>query len=261
MLKTISAVMLFSVLCSCATASLHLKKQTNESNSIERNDPLAKDTFSFREPTINDLSKKVTLWATYYYLPQMSDNSGTLALRDMQSSELGPRLNLKDWCNSALEGSVRIVNKDGDAKTFNYAGVTTDNPVDCKKIFKFDVSKTKFREAHGPYGDGIDNLILAPYRTLATDLGRIPTGTVLYVPAARGAKITLDSGRVIIHDGYFFAGDKGGAIKENHIDVFIGTHSSAPFFPWIKSNQEKTFEAYIVTDKKIISDLTELHAQ
>lgn len=260
MFKTFSALVLFSVLCSCATASLHQKKYSGDVEA-QRGDPLSKDTFSFREPSINDLSSKITLWATYYYLPQMSDNSGALALRDMRSSELGPHLSLKDWCNSALEGSVRIVAKDGEAKTFNYAGVTSDNAIDCKKIFKFDVSKTKFREANGPYGDGIDNFILAPYRTLATDLKRIPTGTVIYIPAARGAKITLASGRVITHDGYFFAGDKGGAIKENHIDVFIGTHASAPFFPWIKSNQEKTFEAYIVTDKKIISELTELHAQ
>lgn len=261
MLKMFSAVVAFSILCSCATASLHLDKKRVSDVDVQSGDPLAKDTFSFREPTINDLSAKVTLWATYYYLPQLNDASGELALRDMRSNELGPRLSLKDWCNSALEGSVRIIGRDGEARTYNYAGVTTEHPVDCKKIFKFDVSKTKFREAHGPYGDGLDNIILAPYRTIATDLSRIPTGTVLYIPAARGAKITLSSGRVITHDGYFFAGDKGGAIKGNHIDVFIGTHTSAPFFPWIKSNESKTFEAYIVSDKKIISDLTELHAQ
>jgi len=260
MLKTLTTVVVFSLLCSCATASLH-QKADNGDVEAQRGDPLAKDTFSFREPTLNDLSSKVSLWATYYYLPQMTDNTGSFALRDLRSMELGPRLSLKDWCNSALEGSVRIVGKDGEARTYNYAGVTSDNTVDCKKVFKFDVSRTKFREAHGPYGDGLDNIILAPYRTLATDLGRIATGTVLYIPAARGAKITLPSGRVITHDGYFFAGDKGGAIKDNHVDVFIGTHTSAPFFPWVKSNAEKTFEAYIVTDKKIISDLTELHAQ
>ena len=109
------------------------------------------------------------------------------------------------------------------------------------------------------YGDGLDGYILSPYRTLATDGSRIPPGTVLYVPEARGAKITLTNGRVIIHDGYFFAGDKGGAIKDNHIDVFIGINKTAPFFPWIKSNQDKTFEAFIVSDKKIISDLNDLH--
>lgn len=231
------------LLCSCASAK----------------DPLSKDTFSFHEPSSNDLDAKVNLWATYYYLPQIKDGAGTFNLRDMQSIELGPSLSLHEWCDSAMEGSVRIISLKNETKTYNFAGVTKENPVDCSSIFRFDVSKTKFREARGSYGDGLDNFILAPYRTLATDTTKISPGTVLYIPQARGAKIELESGRVIIHDGYFFAGDKGGAIKGNHVDVFIGTHKTAPFFPWIKSASSKTFEAYIVNDKKIISELNELH--
>ncbi|MBP9680076.1 MAG: hypothetical protein KBD76_01625 [Bacteriovorax sp.] len=259
MFKTFIAFILFSAVGPWAMATDVNPKALSESSETQSFDPLAKDTFSFREPSLNDLAARVSLWGTYYYLPQINDVTGNISLRDMKSMELGPQLSLKDWCNSAMEGSVRIMSKSGEVRTYNYAGVTTENPVDCKKIFKHDVSKTKFREARGPYGDGLGEIILAPYRTLATDNSKIPIGTVLYIPSARGAKISLSSGRVIIHDGYFFAGDKGGAIKDNHIDVFIGTHTSAPFFPWIKSNQEKTFEAYIVTDKKIISELTDLH--
>ena len=238
--------------------SLFFAYQTH-AHSIDPRDPLSRDTFSFREPSANDLSTKLTLWGTYYYLPQVNDSSGNFALRDLTGSELGPKLTLRQWCDSAMEGSVRVMDKDGIGKTFNYAGVTSDRTVDCSSVFKIDVSKTKFREANGPYGDGIDEYILAPYRSLATDNTKIVPGTVLYIPQARGAKITLTSGRVIIHDGYFFASDKGGAIKDNHVDVFIGTHSTAPFFPWIKSNQAKTFEAFIVTDKVIISELNDLH--
>jgi 3D (Asp-Asp-Asp) domain-containing protein len=160
-----------------------------------------------------------------------------------------------------MEGSVRILYKNGDAKTFNYATQTSDNPTDCKKYFKIDVSKTKFREASGPYGDGIDSFILEPYRTIASDNSQIIPGTVLYIPQARGAVIAIKTGRVIIHDGYFFVGDKGGAIKGNHVDVFIGTHDNAPFFPWIKSNQAKTFDAFVVTDQQIISELKQSHAK
>ena len=227
--------------------------------SIDTHDPLEKDTFSFREPTANDLSEKLILWATYYYLPEQIDGLGNYILRDLKSLELGPRMTLIQWCTAAMEGSVRIVFKNGEAKTFNYAGVSSDHTVDCSSVFRFDVSKTKFREASGAFGDGVGNYILAPYRTLATDNLKIIPGTVLYIPKARGAKIILNNGREIIHDGYFFAGDKGGAIKENHVDVFIGTHQSAPFFSWIKSNQNKTFEAYVVSDLKVISDLQNLH--
>lgn len=247
--KTIIAALSLFLFISCASAKYF----------PDADDPLEKDTFSFREPTSNDITAKIVLWGTYYYLPEHGENSGSFALRDMKSMELGPRLTLREWCNSAMEGSVRIKDKKGIAKTYNYAGVTAENSVDCKKIFKIDVSKTKFREAKGPYGDGLGDYILAPYRTIATDGSRIALGTVLYIPQARGAKITLPNGRMIIHDGYFFAGDKGGAIKGNHIDVFIGTHTSASFFPWIKSNNTKTFEAFLVVDKKIISELSDLH--
>ncbi len=58
----------------------------------------------------------------------------------------------------------------------------------------------------------MDDYILAPFRTLATDQKVYPHGTVFFIPEARGAEIVLSNGRKIIHDGYFFAGDKGGAM-------------------------------------------------
>jgi 3D (Asp-Asp-Asp) domain-containing protein len=224
-------------------------------------DPLALDTFNFPEPRESDLGKKINLWATYYNLPQLQDETGAYPLRDKESAELGPHISHRGWCDAAMEGSVRIKYKNGDAKTFNYAAQTSDSPVNCKEYFKIDVSKTKFREAAGPYGDGLDEYILEPYRTIASDNAYIVPGTILYIPKAKGAMITLESGRTIQHDGYFFVGDKGGAIKKNHVDVFIGTHTSAPFFPWVGSNQSKTFDAYIVQDQQIISELKRLHAR
>lgn len=224
-------------------------------------DPLDLDRFTFPAPSQSDLGKALKLWATYYYLPEIQEDSGNIPLRDMKGQELGPRLTLKHWCDTAMEGSVKINFNNGDIKTFNYQGVTTDYFVDCKSIFPkhTGIGKTKFREANGVYGDGLDDYILSPYRTLATDVTIIKPGTALYIPRARGAKITLPNGRVITHDGYFFAADKGGAIKGAHVDVYIGVSKSAPFFSWIGSNESKTFEAFIVKDEKIIQDLLDLH--
>lgn len=224
-------------------------------------DPLDLDRFTFPEPAKSDLGQTYKLWATYYYLPEIEEDSGNIPLRDMKGQELGPRLTLRHWCDTAMEGSVKINFKNGDIKTFNYHGTTNDYFVDCKSIFPkhTGIGKTKFREANGVYGDGLDDYILSPYRTLATDGAYIKPGTALYIPKARGAKITLPSGRVITHDGYFFAADKGGAIKGNHVDVYIGVSKKATFFPWIGSSESKTFEAFIVKDPKIIADLLELH--
>lgn len=224
-------------------------------------DPLDQDRFEFPEPSKADLGQSLKLWATYYYLPEIDEDSGSIPLRDMKGQELGPRLTLKHWCDTAMEGSVKINFKTGDIKTFNYQGTTNDYFVDCKSIYPrhTGIGKTKFREANGVYGDGLDDYILSPYRTLATDVTYIKPGTALYIPKARGAKITLPNGRVITHDGYFFAADKGGAIKGSHVDVYIGVSKKATFFPWIGSSESKTFEAIIVKDPKIIADLLELH--
>ncbi|NOT81086.1 MAG: hypothetical protein HOP07_19045 [Bacteriovoracaceae bacterium] len=229
--------------------------------SVKAADPLDQDLFEFPEPAKSDLGLGLKLWATYYYLPEIDEDSGNIPLRDMKGQELGPRLTLKHWCDTAMEGSVKINYKSGDQKTFNYQGVTTDYFVDCKSIFPrhTGIGKTKFREANGVYGDGLDDYILSPYRTLATDGTYIKPGTALYIPKARGAKIKLKSGRVITHDGYFFAADKGGAIKGAHVDVYIGVSKSASFFSWVGSNESKTFEALIVKDPKIIQELLTLH--
>lgn len=220
---------------------------------------LQADKFSFGEAPVADLGEPLVLWATNYHMPELLDGSGDVPLRDIEGNELGPKLSLLEWCKSALEGSVRIIFKDGSAKTYNYDASTELFPNDCSAYFTFNLGKTKFKLANGPYGDGIRNYRLTPYRTLATDPTLIPTGTVLYIPDARGAVIAFADGSSITHDGYFFAGDLGGAIKLNHIDVFIGSHRDSPFFPWIKHSSEIPFKAYIVKDPKIISDLTALH--
>lgn len=264
-MKSMMTVLMMSILLSAcgrssSTTEALTEKVGTDAYKISR-DPLERDKFDLPVPKKSDLKDELILWATHYYLPVLKDGSGTFPLRDMNGAELGPRLTLREWCDSAMEGSVRINYVDGATKTYNYAGVMDYENVDCSSIFRINVSKTKFREAIGPYGDGINDYILVPYRTIATDNTQIAPGTVLYVPEARGAIIKLASGRIIAHDGYFFAGDKGGAIKGNHIDVFIGTSKSSEFFPWIKSNAEKTFKAIVVKDRKIEAKLEGLHLQ
>ncbi len=69
----------------------------------------------------------------------------------------------------------------------------------------------------------------------------------------------LPSGESTLHDGYFFAADVGGAIKDNHIDVFIGVANKNPF-PFVKSNESETFDAFIVNDGSITKELKKAHS-
>lgn len=205
-------------------------------------------------------SEERSLWATYYYLPEVQSLTSGYPLRDMQNQQLGLILSHKNWCFAAMEGSVRVVGSDGVGVTYNYAGTANGNEVNCKRYFSWNVSRTKFKLARGEYGDGVRRYKLVPYRTIAVDRTRIAYGSIVYIPAARGNKITLPDGSVTVHDGYFFAGDTGGAIKGTHIDVYIGVAKKNPF-SWVKSRESGTFDAYVVDDPIIKEKLTNIHVK
>jgi 3D (Asp-Asp-Asp) domain-containing protein len=145
----------------------------------------------------------------------------------MSGKKLGVKLSAKDWCNAAVEGTVNVRTGTGEIKTFNFAGTGAVNQVDCRPFFPSlatisKTNKTRFSLSKGLFGEGVDGLKLVPYRSIAVDRSEIVIGTVIYIPAARGVKVILPSRESALHDGYFFAADVGGAIKDNHIDVFIG---------------------------------------
>ncbi|MFT6067821.1 MAG: 3D (Asp-Asp-Asp) domain-containing protein [Bacteriovoracaceae bacterium] len=217
----------------------------------------------------SDLASPEKLWATNYYTELRSNNSYGQLFRDRSESPLeveGEKVGLSDkfFCYAAMEGSVALKFKSGKTVTFNYNG-RGRRQLDCSIYFggRFGSSgEVKFKVAYSKWGEGEQErgYALVPYRTIAVDSRVIPFGSVIYIPKARGTKIKLPTGETFKHDGYFFAGDHGGAIKGNHIDVFTGNFKKHPF-PWIRSSSSKTFSSYLVRDKKIIEGMTKIHMQ
>ena len=216
------------------------------------------DYFPLDEPITGDLGASKNLWATYYYLHQAQAVENGLPLRNMNNQKIGPLLDRKDWCYSAMEGSVHVTKLDGTEETYNYAGTTNSFNIDCSSYFSHKLGKTKFAKAKGAFGDGVRGYKLNPFRTIAVDRNNIAYGKVVYIPSARGDEIKLPDGSIAYHDGYFFAGDTGGAIKNKHVDVFIGTAKRNPF-SWVTSRASGSFKAYIVKNPDVIKYLTELH--
>jgi 3D (Asp-Asp-Asp) domain-containing protein len=219
---------------------------------------LPNQAFDLSEPKPEELGEPINLWATNYFIPQYENGTGDIPLRDIEGTELGPKLSLNSWCHSALEGSVRIAFEDGSSKVYNYHANSEEFLVDCSTEIPFDLSKTKFRLSKTSFGEGILNYQLVPFRTIATDPAMIPAGTLIYIPSAKGNQIKIGDS-TIIHDGYFFAADRGGAIKDNHIDVFSGINRYVAYFPWVGHNIESTFKAYIVKTPETISLMSKLH--
>lgn len=226
-------------------------------------------TFNLPEPpTLNPESKR-KLWATQYFVQPVNAVPEGEPLLDMSGQSLGPQVSAKDWCNGAIEGTMSVKTLDGKVAVYNFAGRGSGAQVNCQTVLHSPqlipaINKTRFTLARGPFGDGVRNLFLVPFRSIAIDKAQVHSlrfETAIYIPAARGTKLTLPSGREVVHDGYFFAADTGGMIKNNHIDVFTGIVTAAhnPFPQFVRSDSDETFDAFLVTDPEITAALKTMH--
>lgn len=226
----------------------------------------ADDAFNFPEPNGQIQGRRLTLWATHYYVHNAEAVAGGQPLLDINGRNLGVSLSVRDWCLGAVEGTIRVTSAGQPPRVFNYAGRARQNQLDCSDVVphlapgpRAALGKSRFEPARGPFGTGVQGMFLVPYRTIAVDAGTIPFGTVIYIPDARGRQITLPDGRRITHDGYFYAADTGGAIRGSHIDVFGGIESGNPFPSFIKSRASGTFTAFVINDSQIAERLKQVH--
>ena len=217
----------------------------------------AKEGFDLPAPRV--LRNPKTLWATWYWTPSYPSTSG-VPLLDVDKKPLGPkttglRLPPESFCRAAVEGAVRM-----NGQVYTFAGIGSHKLTDCKPYWPAmtQAPYVRFEKSDSPYGEGVNDYDLVPYRTIAVDEAQIPIGTVLYIPRARGCLLTLPDGKRVRHDGYFFAGDDGYGVHGSHIDVFLGISQGCPF-PWVVSRPWGTFQAYVVTDLALIAALRRRH--
>lgn len=220
--------------------------------------------FNFKEPNTNQLSKK-KLWATQYYVHQLNSNGNIpFVLADGTATNLFA--DTCTFCDAALEGTAFVKDSLGNVVVLNFAKVGEKEFVNCRKCRKYKKSKLSvenwgkvtWAKTDG-YGKGVNSFNLIPYRTIAVDKKMIPIGSVIFIPLIRGLDVKLPNGKITTHDGYFFAGDVGKAIIGNHIDIFTGLNVENPFPNVIYSTENKTFEAFIINDNQIISELKKNH--
>ncbi len=115
--------------------------------------------------------------------------------------------------NLRLEGTGRLA----DGRVLNVAGACGCARSPC------------FVEVDGghPWGIGVQNRPLAPYRSVAVDRSVVPYGTSLYVAELDGVPVPGDPPwGGFIHDGCVIAADTGGSIVGAHLDWFVGLRAS-----------------------------------
>jgi len=222
--------------------------------------------FALAEPGHGEMKKSLRLWATYYHVHGTKSVENGYSLLTPRGEHLGASLSRRDWCYAALQGTIRVESDSEPARVFNFAGRHASAQVDCSGYFSSlsdhlvkKIGRARFGPAIGPFGDGVQGRVLVPYRSIAVDRRHIPYGSVVYIPEARGVKITLPSGQVVAHDGYFLAADTGSAIKQGHIDVFTGNSAKNPFQNVVKSKASAVFTAYLVNNVVLQSGLEAMH--
>jgi len=207
----------------------------------------------------------VDLWATYYHIHYARAVAEGEPLLDRRGNRLGPVLTQEDWCRAALQGTVQVASDSGEISVYTFIDRASTPQTNCGAYFTGlspgvldKVNRARFIVSPTLYSVATRRFRLVPYRTVAVDRTQIPLGSVIYIPAARGQVVTLDSGQQLYHDGFFYAADVGSGIKGNHIDVFLGTNSRNPF-SFVNSKRGDTFQAYLIQDPDISQALGSLH--
>jgi 3D (Asp-Asp-Asp) domain-containing protein len=236
-------------LAACATASA----PGRASNVLTPHEQAM--AFQLEAPTPETLGPDLRLWATHYHTPVIRPAPETISaafpLLDRKGNGISPPLRHKDWCDAALQGSVSI--KQGN-KSVAYVFVDAKGPeqANCDAYLgklsdgvKSATRRARFMRVNHALGCGLRNIPLMPFRTIAVDTSIIPIGSVVYVSELRGRPFEHE-GRTLVHDGYLFAGDRGGAIRGRHIDVFMTDTPVTPFEDIFASTKRRTFSAHIV---------------
>lgn len=258
-MKQLTFTFLF-VLAACATAAVPGMPVEPEPISAEPVSlpltPLERAVgFTLEEPAPTGLGPDLKLWATHYHTPIVRAAPETISaafpLIGRKGDAISAPLSQRDWCEAALQGSVAI--KSGaSSKAYVYVDSNGPEQTNCDEFLgslsdgvKNATRRARFMAVSHPLGCGVRNLPLMPFRTIAVDPDVIPLESVVFVPELRGRKFELN-GISYIHDGYLFAGDRGGAIRGKHIDVFLVDDQYAPLEDLFASTDKRTFAAHVV---------------
>jgi len=211
--------------------------------------------FVLEPPPEDALGRDLNLWATHYHTPEVRPAPATLSaafpLLGRKGQPISPPLTHRDWCEAALQGSVSV--RQGDSATA-YVFVDANGPeqANCdpwlgslSEGIRNATRRARFMVVNHPLGCGVRNHPLMPFRTIAVDPAIIPLESVVFVPELRGRAFSYQD-RDYVHDGYLFAGDRGGAIRGTHIDVFLVEAAAGPLEDLFASTESRTFAAHVV---------------
>ncbi|MBK8012113.1 MAG: hypothetical protein IPK13_12255 [Deltaproteobacteria bacterium] len=215
-------------------------------------DPLPEPTLAGRP--------RLHFWATHYSVHVARDVAPRgHPLLNPQGKPLGPKLERRDWCDAAMQGTVRVLRRAG-VEGYQFLRLGEGEEVDCTRRYPKHkaIGRSRFRRMRHAFPKGAWGARLVPYRSVAVSRGEVPHGTVLYIPDAKGVEVAFPDGQHWTHDGYFLVADTGGGLKSGHIDLFLGDAQKNPF-AFVKSTPKARFATYVIDDPDIVASLHRAH--
>ncbi len=169
---------------------------------------------------------------TFYWVALEEDSRAprNQELKDMQGNVLA-RVSSKFYADIRMEGTGRLL----DGRVLNYAG-RVRLPEGGQEV-RYLVCPPE-----APYGYGVNNIPLVPFRSVAVDPKVVPMGAKVYIPKAVGAVLPDGS----VHDGMFRAVDIGDAIKNHRIDVFTEFGDQSHVFAKVGFVNMQAAEVFLV---------------
>lgn len=150
-----------------------------------------------------------TFALTYYWVEsQPPDDPREVTLYTQDCTEVAR-------CSTPFASALRLA---GTAKLADGRLVGIDGDCPCKKS-----PCVRVLPATQPWGCGVDDRPLVPFRSVAVDRTRIPIGTTLYIEELDGVRLPGSPG---VHDGCVVADDTGDRITGARLDWFIGVPAS-----------------------------------
>lgn len=212
---------------SAAQTTSQDSNDSNDSNDSTTTDDSESDTVTTEDPGTSETSATTTgaplpdpgavigtFTLTYYWLTEEAEFNGTPS-ETLYSPECDALATVDPAFADALtlEGTGRLT----DGRVLNY----WNNCGCANSPCFFEVGKDH------PWGAGVENRPLVPFRSLAVDVDLIDIGDWVYVAEFDGLMMPGDPPwGGFVHDGCVIADDIGGGINGQHIDFFsaLRTH-------------------------------------
>jgi 3D (Asp-Asp-Asp) domain-containing protein len=161
--------------------------------------------FDDAQPRPEPGERRGTFALSYYWVSIESDHDGR-ATTTIYDRRCAPLAKVSAAFASALDTS-------GAGKLVDDRLLTVAGECACKR-------SPCYRVSDAPWGVGVDNRPLVPFRSLAVDRARVPIGAVLWIEELDG--VELPGMFPARHDGCVVAEDVGGRITGDRIDWFVG---------------------------------------